>query len=143
LVDQLANDALPEMGRRLPRGPLPLEVGAQQAQWRGIAEIEGELHVGADFAVALVRADQLRWSPAHRNVSVVPVTGLDEALQGMRHIGTSLKCVGADRSALPLIRERLEGDEDLRAHATPLGTMQIPPFDAPADGRPIWAGLLR
>ena len=42
-AERLAERGLGPMSRTLPRGPLPVSVGAAQAQWRGIAEVEGAL----------------------------------------------------------------------------------------------------
>jgi len=91
---RLAEQGLAPMGRTLPRGPLPLSVGAAQAQWRGIAEVEGTLLQGDTYAVSIRKPDPIRWSPAYRNVTVAPVDGTDEALQAMQAIGPHLKCVG-------------------------------------------------
>lgn len=142
-ADMLANGGLDELSRALPRGPIPMDVGAAQAQWRGLAEVEGDLWIGADYSVAVVPEQALRWSPGYRNVSVVPVRSLGNAMSALNALGPTLKCVGADAAALPLVRASLERSGELQAYATRLGTMQTPPIDAPADGKPIWHGLLR
>ena len=36
---RLADEGLGSIGKTLPRGPLPVSIGAVQAQWRGIAEV--------------------------------------------------------------------------------------------------------
>ena len=135
------SDGLETMQSSLPRGPLPIDVGAEQAQWRGVAEVEGDLWIGSEFAVAVVPPEALRWSPAYRNVSVVPVSAATNAVEALVKIGTSLKCVGADPFSLAELQARVEAQSELRAYVTPLGTMQTPPLDAPADGAPIWNGL--
>jgi hypothetical protein len=140
---RLAEQGLAPMGRTLPRGPLPLSVGAAQAQWRGIAEVEGTLLQGDTYAVSIRKPDPIRWSPAYRNVTVAPVDGTDEALQAMQAIGPHLKCVGTDVSSLSELETRLADSAALSAYTCVIGEMQTPPLDAPADGRPMWHGLFR
>ena len=135
--------ALGSMGATLPRGSLPLALGAEQAQWRGVAEVEGALIRGDGYAVAVRPPEPVRWSPAYRNVTVAPVRGIDEAVSCMEPIGLALKCVGADPGSVEELGQRLGRKPGLRAYACPLGTMQTPALDAPADGRPVWEGLLR
>ncbi len=142
-AERLAEQGLARMGSTLPRGPLPLSVGAAQAQWRGIAEVEGTLLHGDSYAISIREPDPIRWSPAYRNVTVAPVHGMDEALQAMQAIGPHLKCVGTDAGSLSEVASRLADSAALSAYACVIGEMQTPPLDAPADGRPIWHGLLR
>jgi len=142
-ADRLATEGLAAVSHTLPRGPLPVAVGAAQAQWRGLAEVEGTLRQGDTYAVAIREARPIRWSPAYRNVTVVPVRGLDEALEAMQPIATNLKCVGADTASLQRIGAMLSASPTLHAYACAIGSMQTPPLDAPADGHPIWRGLFR
>jgi acyl-CoA reductase-like NAD-dependent aldehyde dehydrogenase len=143
VAKHLAHEGLAPLGRKLPRGPLPPSVGAAQAQWRGVAEVEGTLLVGDDHAIAVADAGRTRWSPGYRNVTLVPVSGLDEALVAMDPLGASLKCVGVDPESIQSMRARLNESDALAAYACPIGEMQTPPLDAPADGRPVWEGLKR
>jgi len=140
---RLADEGLDPMSDTLPRGPLPSSVGAEQAQWRGMAEVEGTLIQGTSYALGIRPAQAIRWSPGYRNVTIVPIQGLDQAIQAMESIGSSLKCVGADPTSITELRSRLDESGRLSAYACALGTMQTPPLDAPADGKPIWRGLLR
>jgi len=142
-AERLALEGLDPMSSRLPRGPLPASVGAEQAQWRGIAEVEGTLIHGDTYALAIRPPQPQRWSPGYRNVTLAPGRGLDEALRAMKPIGSSLKCIGADPGSLSEIQARLARSQALEAYASALGTMQTPPLDAPADGQPIWHGLFR
>jgi len=142
-AQRLAADGLDPMSNAVPRGPLPASVGAEQAQWRGIAEVEGTLIRGASYGLAIRGSQSIRWSPGYRNMTIVPVSGIDEALGAMDPIGSSLKCVGADPASIAEVRARLRQSQTLSAYACPLGTMQTPALDAPADGMPIWHGLLR
>ena len=140
---RLADDGLAGLSASLPRGPIPLDVGAAQAQWRGLAEIEGDLFVGDEFAVAVVGRDALRWSPGYRNVSVVPIENESAAFEAWAPLGSTLKCVGIDPASLGIFSQAIARSMSLSATACALGTMQTPPFDAPADGHAPWHGLLR
>lgn len=140
---RLAGEGLGPLSLTLPRGPLPVEVGAAQAQWRGIAEVEGALIRGDTYAVAIREAQPIRWSPAYRNVTVAAVSDLDEALRAMRRVGANLKCIGVDSASISEIETKLAASNALPAYACTIGSMQTPPLDAPADGHPIWHGLFR
>ena len=142
-AERLAKEGLTPLSRTLPRGPLPVSVGAAQAQWRGVAEVEGSLVRGDTYAVSVRESQPIRWSPGFRNVTVTPVRALDEALQAMRPIGSNLKCVGADSASIPELEARLADSPTLSAYACTIGTMQTPSLDAPADGYPIWHGLFK
>ena len=142
-AERLAKEGLTPLSRTLPRGPLPVSVGAAQAQWRGVAEVEGSLVRGDTYAVSVRESQPIRWSPGFRNVTVTPVRALDEALQAMRPIGSNLKCVGADSASIPELEARLASSPTLSAYACTIGTMQTPSLDAPADGHPIWHGLFK
>lgn len=135
-------ERLDRTNETLPRGPLPLRVGAEQAQWRGVAEVEGRLFPGATHAVAVRRPDAVRWSPGYRNVSVAAVASVAEAAKTLRPLGATLKCVGVDEASEATLAQRLM-EVGLSAYVTPLGRMQTPALDAPADGKPVWHGLLR
>ena len=140
---RLAEEGLDPMNQTLPRGPLPASVGAEQAQWRGVAEVEGTLIRGKSYGLAIRTAEAVRWSPGYRNVSIVPVRSFDEALGAIEPIGATLKCIGADPASIAEVRARLGQSRALSAYACTLGSMQTPALDAPADGFPIWHGLLR
>lgn len=142
-AERLFEEGLGPMSGALPRGPLPGSVGAAQAQWRGIAEVEGTLLRGDTYAVAVREPQSIRWSPAYRNVTVAPVRGLDEALQAMEAIGSNLKCVGTDTASVSEMGARLAQSPTLSAYACATGEMQTPKLNAPADGLPIWHGLFR
>lgn len=140
---QLGALGLAAMEERLPRGPLPIEVGAAQAQWRGLAEVAGTLVRGDTFAIAAVGGPDLRWSPGYRNVSVVGVDGPEAAVEALSPLGPALKCVGVDEASRARLGDALARRDQLGAYLCSLGTMQTPALDAPADGKPIWHGLLR
>lgn len=142
-AERLAYEGLAPMETALPRGPLPGEVGAAQAQWRGLAEVESQLIEGERFAIAVTSGRGARWSPGYRNVTVAGVPSIGDALQAVVPLGAGLKCVGADEDSLSSWESHLHRDAALNAYACPLGTMQTPGLDAPADGHPIWHGLVR
>jgi len=142
-AERLAKEGLEPLSRTLPRGPLPISVGAAQAQWRGIAEVEGTLFRGDTYAVSVREPQPIRWSPGFRNITVAGVRGLDEALQAMQPIGSNLKCVGTDSASMPKLQARLTESPTLSAYACKTGTMQTPALDAPADAHPIWHALFR
>jgi len=140
---RLAEEGLGAMNRTLPRGALPASAGAAQAQWRGIAEVEGSLLVGDTYAVSIPETDSIRWSPGFRNVTLAPVRGIEHAVQAMEPIGSKLKCIGVDSASIDGAQAQLSKSPTLHAYACALGQMQTPPLDAPADGHPIWHGLFR
>ena len=127
----------------LPRGPLPLPAGAAQAQWRGLAEVEGRLILGDSYAISVRPAESIRWSPAYRNVNVSPVASPSEAAERMQAFAQHLKCVGVDSESRATLQAELRRHTGITAYTCTLGTMQTPPLDAPADGQPPWRGLLR
>lgn len=135
--------ALTALEESLPRGPLPDVVGSAQTQWRGIAEVEGTLVRGREHALAIDRGDTIRWGPGYRNATIVPVRHLDDALDSMATFASHLKCVGTDKWTQPELAARFEDSSSWNAYVTGVGTMQTPALDAPADGRPIWEGLVR
>lgn len=140
---RLAEEGLEPMSRILPRGQLPASVGAEQTQWRGLAEVEGTLIRGKSFGLAIRSAQTARWSPGYRNVSIVPVRTMAEAFSVIEPIGAALKCVGADLASISEVRARLHESRTLSGYPCSVGSMQTPALDAPADGFPIWHGLLR
>ena len=145
-VDEVAahlSGALEALSRKLPRGPLPEAVGAAQTQWRGVAEADGNLVGGHEHAIAIENRSGVRWSPGYRNATLVQVDDLSGAFARMTGFARHLKCVGADPWSLRDVGETLRAGSGWSAYATELGTMQTPALDAPADGRPVWAGLLR
>jgi len=142
-AERFATEGMDPLARELPRGPLPPEVGAAQAQWRGVAEVEGALIVGDTYGIAIGTPATLRWSPGYRNVTIVPVHDRSEALRALTPLGATLKCIGSDPASSSALRAELARSERLTAYICPLGSMQTPGLDAPADGKPIWDGLLR
>ena len=132
-----ANDlieALHDHDRSMPRAPLPLQVGAAQIQWRGVAIAEGELTSGEGFAVALASHACFRPSPGYRNVQVLSFDELDEVRPHLANLGDALKAL----ALTPALTTN-----DVRAGATSYvcapGQMQMPPLDARLEGQQPWA----
>ena len=142
-AERLATEGLEPISRTLPRGALPLPVGAAQAQWRGTAEVEGTLVQGETYGICVHTAGPIRWSPGYRNVTVIPVEDLAHAFLAMEPFAASLKCIGTDSASRRHVESQLAKSRTLQAYACNLGHMQTPPLDAPADGKPVWYGLLR
>ena len=142
-AERLSQEGLTALGSALPRGELPLSVGAAQAQWRGTGEIEGSLFEGPDHAVVVSRDRPPRWSPGYRNVTVVPVASPAQAVEAMVPFEGHMKCIGVDAGSKAGLLAALRGNPKNTAYACAIGSMQTPPFDAPADGFLPWHGLLR
>ncbi len=139
----LGEQAFAEMERAIPRGPLPLEVGASQMQWRGLGAVRGELFEGERWAVSFEGRAPFRVSPGYRNLAVYEIDSLDELGRVLAPLGIHLKALG------------VAGDPDLRravASALPTGLaprisrpgeMQRPGLLASADGERPWSGFVR
>ena len=142
-AERLSREGLTALSIALPRGEPPLYVGAAQAQWRGTGEIEGSLYEGPDHAVVVKRDGPPRWSPGYRNVTVVGVASLAQAIKSMAPFEGHVKCIGVDANSKAELLTFLRRRPKNTAYACTIGSMQTPPFDAPADGLPPWQGLIR
>lgn len=123
---------------RRPRGSLPVEVGAAQVQWRGVAQARGDLFEGLDFAVSVEGAGRPRLSPGYRNVSITTVADRAEFVRIASSFGAHLKAVGVggiEPQALALPPGSVP-------RISKLGAMQRPPIDAPWEGAPPHDGLV-
>lgn len=138
----LIHEALSELDRTLPRGPVPVDVAAAQMQWRGVAAATGELFQGAGHAVAwMARSSevgpapgQVRLGPGWRNLLVLECDGPAHAAALLGRFGVHLKAVGvacdhAEReelvAALPLSQY---------PRICPAGRMQTPPLHSLVEG---------
>jgi acyl-CoA reductase-like NAD-dependent aldehyde dehydrogenase len=130
--------ALAAASFRRPRGSLPMDVGAAQVQWRGVAHARGELFEGLDFAIAVESASRPRLSPGYRNVSILSIDNREAfgALAGS--FGAHLKAVG--------VGGMQPSELSLRLGCVPrvcaLGEMQRPPLEAAWEGAPAHEGLV-
>lgn len=137
------HDALGAVAVDLPRGALPVEVGAAQVQWRGVAAARGELFEGDGWAVSWEGDAPLRLSPGWRNVSVLECAGAADFGRRASSLGVHLKVVGVagpDAGRLQLARSL---PRPLAPRLCAAGTMQTPPIDALADGEDPFTGLVR
>ena len=133
-------EELSALSDSLPRGILPLDAGAAQIQWRGVALSEGILKSGHDFAVACPDNGHFRPSPGFRNVQVLPCKNIQTCVDTLSPFGDHLKAFGSDltnnakaiASILP---------SALRPSLSEIGSMQTPPLDARADGEHPWSWL--
>lgn len=150
LARALAFEGLGPLARDLPRGPLPVEVGAAQLQWRGVAASRGELFEGDGFAVSYEADAGLRMGPGYRNVLVLECGDARDLARRLDPLGRHLKCLGVAGAA---------GDDDAGAEVrralaallpppmcpavVPAGEMQIPGLGGPQDGASPFDPFLR
>ena len=142
LADRL-HHALERLEARLPRGPLPEAVAAQQMQWRGVAAATGVLFQGRAHAVAVEEDAPLPGPPGYRNVSLHSVADEAEFLDAVRPLGPHLKVVGVAGRPLTEIAVALDHAPGLVPRVCDIGEMQTPPFDLWPEGLPPWHGLSR
>jgi len=137
----LFSEGIPAAARRLPRGPLPAAVAAEQLQWRGVAAACGTLHETPEFAVSFEQDGPLRASPGWRNLQVVAIDDQEHLMQRIAPLGAHLKMLGV--AGEPDARNRLEALLPASVHpqVAPLGEMQTPSFGSLADGKSPWFGL--
>lgn len=142
LGDRL-HHALERIEGRLPRGPLPETVAAQQMQWRGVAAATGVLFEGRTHAVAIEEDAPLPGPPGYRNVSIHSVPDEAAFLDAVRPLGAHLKVVGVAGESIEPIAIALDHAPGLVPRVCPIGTMQTPPFDLWPEALPPWHGLFR
>ncbi|UJR84213.1 acyl-CoA reductase [Sandaracinus amylolyticus] len=143
LARVLSERALASQAREMPRGTLPLAMGAMQVQWRGVGATRGELFEGDGWAVTYEADAALRLSPGWRNLAVHDVADVRELGARLAPFGVHLKALG------------VAGEIDVRwnvARALPAplaprvsetGAMQTPGLLAATDGEPPWSGFVR
>jgi hypothetical protein len=135
--------SLDELRTTLPRGALPLERGAHQLQWRGVAQTRGDLFEGDGYSVSFEGDAPLRLSPGYRNVSVLTCADVEDFGRRLLPLGVHLKALGvaADLDVRRDLAARLPAP--LAPRISAVGTMQTPPLDSLADGVSPWTGLVR
>ncbi|MFO0682197.1 MAG: acyl-CoA reductase [Sandaracinus sp.] len=138
LADRLATHGLAPLARSMPRGALPVQVGAQQVQWRGLASSLHELFEGDGYAVSYEGPSGLRPTPGYRNVAVHAIESAAELATRLGPLGAHLKVLGVAGD-----EARLALPSPLSPRICPLGQMQRPPLLAATDGLPPWQGLVR
>ena len=135
-AELLADDALPARARELPPGLLTPHERALALQWRAVAAVRGELYEHTTHSVSFEGDSAPRPSPGGRLISVHACKDPSPLAAFAEH----LKCVGiaADARTSSTLAAAISG-----SYTCAIGSMQTPPFDAPADGRPALAGLRR
>lgn len=138
----LFEETLPELAQLLPPGAATLADQAQALQWRGAAQVRGELFDGRTFAVSYEATHDPRPSPGGRLISVYDCDSPDDFARAIAPVGGALKCVGVAGG-----REyRMRLAQSLRLTAAPricrAGEMQTPPFQIYADGQAPLAGFM-
>jgi hypothetical protein len=138
LAALVAAQGLAPLSRAMPRGALPIEIGAQQVQWRGLASSLHELFEGDGYATSFEGASPVRPTPGYRNVAFHAFDHATDLAARLAIYGTHLKVVAVagdpTRVVLP---------SPLAPRVCPPGDMQRPPLLAATDGLPPWHGLLR
>jgi hypothetical protein len=139
----LAGGPLDALERSLPRGPLPVDAGAAQVQWRGVAAARGVLFERDGYAVSHEGDAALRVSPGWRNVGVYGLAGFAAFVERLRPLGVHLKAVGVagDAEARRALARALP--PPLAPRVSQVGTMQTPPLGSLSDGEPPWVGVTR
>ena len=139
----LSEVGLAERAKSLPRGPLPVAIGAQQVQWRGVGATRGALFEGDGYAVTYEGDAPFRISPGYRNLAVFDCDGPAHLARRLASLGRHLKCLGVagDVEARRSLARSLPAP--LAPRVTAIGEMQTPPIDALADGELPWAGLIQ
>jgi hypothetical protein len=129
----LADEGLAPLARSLPRGALPMDLGAQQLQWRGLGVVRGELFEGDGFAVSYEADGPLRLSPGYRNVLVLECGDPRELARRVGPLGVHLKALGVGGDAARRAEIARTLDAPLAPRVSALGTMQTPGLGGPAD----------
>ncbi len=146
-AERLHEEGLARFASELPRGPLPLQDGAQQLAWRTAAAARGTLLEGDGYAVSAEPDAVIRPSPGYRNVQVVHVPPGDDPVAEVRHrlatLRRHLKCVGV--AGPDALRARLAtalAAAGFACSVVPAGRMQRPTASDVMDGEPPGAGWL-
>jgi hypothetical protein len=142
-AERLAFEGLEALERTLPRGRLPLEASAAQLQWRAVAAVRGHLFQTDRFAASFEASAELRPSPGYRNIGVYECLGVSELNERLRPFALHLKAlaIAGDSDARRQTANTLK--PPLVPRVCQVGQMQIPPFDALADGLDPLSGLVR
>lgn len=131
---------LSALEQRVPRGTLSREETADIVRYRDALEYAGELLPAGKGRIS-VDADgkHVVVPPVGRNLHILHVLGVDDAIATLSGLAPSIVGLGLDVSPdLEVeLRKALPG-----ARVSPLGRMQRPAFDGPADLRRPLAGQI-
>jgi hypothetical protein len=140
---ELVHGGLSRMEERLPRGPVPADVGAAQMQWRGMMAVTGELREGPTHAVARIEGSALRTGPGFRNLLLLDCEGPEHAVEIVAPWGVHLKSIGVECDDEEVRRLIAALPSPLCPQVCPLGRMQMPGLEAVADGAPAFENMVR
>ncbi len=138
LASLVASHGLASLAASMPRGVLPLDIGAQQVQWRGLASSLHELFEGDGYATSFEGGGAARPTPGYRNIAVHAFDTVDEVGARLAPYGAHLKVV-----AIAGDEKRLVLPPPLSPRVCAPGEMQRPSLIAPTDGVAPWHGLVR
>lgn len=136
LADALTQRAFPKLAERLPQGPIPLDVAAEQMQQRGVATFVGECLEGPAGTVLLWSDPSLRSSLGYRHLHLSRIRTLDDVLDAIQPYRHQLSTAGvylsdnARRGFAPLL-----ANAGVR-RICPFGRMQRPVLLRAHDGLP-------
>lgn len=141
--------ALDALSVTMPRGELPVAIralhGAERADARmRAASGRAQVFEGRDSLVVLEDDAELRPSPLHRFLRVLPVASVDELRFALDALGAPLSNVAV--TGFPSDRRSELAAELARRGASRItapGLLQTPPVDWPRDGLPIFTPLAR
>lgn len=134
----VASTGLSTLARSMPRGALPIDIGAQQVQWRGLASSLHELFEGDGYATSFEQGTIVRPTPGYRNIAVHGFDSPQELAARLATYGAHLKVV-----AVAGDEERLVLPPPLSPRICAPGEMQRPPLLAATDGVTPWHGLVK
>lgn len=129
------SDALQSVSARLPRGTIELESQALIASWQQTSASLGDVITTSDSVVSYDGKGTLRISPGYRHVQVIECEGPAEFARRVMHLGAYIKCVGVAGEVQSLEEVAVALLQPAAPRICRAGTMQMPRFDAIADGR--------
>ena len=140
-AELLAHEALPLLALQLPPAAPTLEERAARMQWQAAAAVRGEVHACAEHVVSFEETLRPRPSPGGRLLAVHSCSGLAELQENLAGLREHLKLIGV--AGTPEDRAQLRGCmRNTPADVCAVGAMQTPSFDAKADGRGPFEGLV-
>jgi len=141
-AELLAREALPALALQLPAAEPNLTERGARLQWQAAAAVRGEVYAAAEHVVSFEHALPPRPSPGGRLIAIHSCSDPADLQRMLAPVRDHLKLLGI--AATP--EERAQLHELMRRETPtdvcPLGEMQTPSFDALADGRAPFYGLM-